>query len=123
MDFKDLLTKRNFDLEAVMVMRHRPQQTKLRKILPWLVTERPEVFNAYQQSQNPDAEKALMKADFLASFIAEDNGRAVFAGLYRRGNFHPINDEQFWAKPAIQELKPFGITGVIGRQTAQWFEP
>jgi hypothetical protein len=121
MDLKDLLIKQNFDLEKIMVMRHSPKEPRLRKVLPWLAVDRPEVFNAYQQNQNPDAEKALMKADFVASFIGQGD-KAIFVGLYRRGNWHPINNEQFWNIPAIQELKPFGEKGVEGRQACQWFE-
>jgi hypothetical protein len=71
-DFKDLLTKQGFDLDKVMVLRHRPKKPALRKVLPWLAAERPQVFNAYQREQNPDAEKALMKAEIAASFIAQD---------------------------------------------------
>jgi hypothetical protein len=124
MDFKDLLIKENFDLEKIMVMKHSPTEPKVRKVLPWLAVDRPEVFNAYQQNQNPDAEKALMKADFFASFIGQGD-KAIFVGLYRRGSWHPVSNEQFWAIPEIQVLKQFG--GEKGmdhqdRQTAQWFE-
>jgi hypothetical protein len=71
MDFKDLLTKQGFDLDKVMVLRHRPTEPALRKVLPWLAAERPQIFNAYQKAQNPDAEKALMKADIAASVTAQ----------------------------------------------------
>jgi hypothetical protein len=53
-------------------------------MLPWLAAERPEVFNAYQREQNPDAEKTLMKAEITASFIAQDDEKALFVGFYRR---------------------------------------
>jgi hypothetical protein len=121
MDFKDVLLKQKFDLENIMVMKHRPTEPKLRKVLPWLAVDRPDVFNAYQQAQNPDAEKALMKADFVASFIGQGD-KAIFVGLYRRGNWHAVTDEQFWAIPENQILKPFGIKGVEGRQLIQWFD-
>ena len=122
MDFKDLLIKQGLDLDKVMVMRHRPTEPKMRKVLPWLAAERPEVFNAYQQAQNPDAEKALMKADIVASFIAQEGERALFVGLYRRGKWRPVTDEQFWAIPAVAELRPFMLRGVEGRETCLWFE-
>ena len=77
MDFKDLLTKQGFDLDKVMVLRHRPKEPALRKVLPWLAAERPQVFNAYQREQNPDAEKALMKAEIAASFIAQDDEKSL----------------------------------------------
>ncbi len=68
MDFKDLLTDRGIDFDKVMVMRHRPSEPRLRKVLPWLAADKPELFNAYQRIQNHDAEKALIKA--LGSMIA-----------------------------------------------------
>lgn len=120
MDFKDLLMKRGFDLEKVMVMRHSPQEPELRKVLPWLAAERPGVFNAYQQIQNIRAEKALMKADFVGSFIGQAD-KAIFIGLYRRRSWYPITDEEFWAIPENQEMKPFGLRGIENRETALWF--
>jgi hypothetical protein len=43
-----------------------------------MAADRPEVFNAYQQTQSPAAEKALMKAEIAASFIAEKQEKALF---------------------------------------------
>src|SRR5271166_1109183 len=108
MDFKDLLVKHGIELDKVMVMRHRPTEPALRKVLPWLAAEKPDVFNAYQQAQHPDAEKALLKADLVASFIAQEGDKALFVGLYRRGASRRISNRQFWAKPEIAEMKPFG---------------
>lgn len=122
MDLKDLLTKQGFDLGKVIVLRHRPIELSLRKILPWLAAEKPAVFNAYQQSQNPDAEKALTKADVVASFIALEDDKALFVGLYRRAGSHPVTEEQYWAIPEILEMKPFGLRGIRNRQTAMWFD-
>ena len=39
MDFKDLLTKQGFDLDKVMVLRHRPKEPALRKVLPSTSTQ------------------------------------------------------------------------------------
>jgi hypothetical protein len=91
-------------------------------VLPWLAAERPQVFNAYQREQNPDAEKALMKAEIAASFIAQDDERALFVGVYRRKGWHPITNEQYWAIPENAEMKPFGLGGIKDRETALWFD-
>lgn len=72
------------------MVRHTPFEAPLRRILPWLAAERPDVFNAYQQSQNPAAEKALQKAHYLASFIGLDRGLALFVGLYKQSGSKPI---------------------------------
>jgi hypothetical protein len=122
MDFKDLLVKNGIDLEKVMVMRHRPTEPALRKVLPWLAADRPNVFNAYQQAQNLDAEKALLKADFVASFIAQEGEKALFVGFYHRGASRRVTNRQFWAIPAVAEMKPFGMRGLQGRSTCLWFD-
>jgi len=122
MDFKDLLTKQRLNLDKVMVMRHRPTEPGMRKVLPWLAAEKPEVFNAYQQAQHPGAEKALMKADIVASFIAEEGEKALFIGLYRRGKWRPVTKKQFLAIPAQAELKPFMVRLVDDRSTRLWFD-
>lgn len=50
MELNDLFLKHEVDLTKMIVMRHRPDEPGLRKVLPWMVHERPGVFNAYQQS-------------------------------------------------------------------------
>jgi hypothetical protein len=67
-------------------------------------------------------EKALMKADIVASFIAQDGDKALFVGLYRRGKWRTVTNDQFLAIPAIAELRPFGQKGIEGRETRLWFE-
>jgi hypothetical protein len=121
-DLKDFLTKQGFDLGKVIVLRHSPTAQALRKVLPWLAAEKPEVFNAYQKEQNPDAEKALMKADIVASFIALEDEKALFVGLYRRTGQHSITEQQYWAMSENMEMKPFGLGGIGNRETAMWFD-
>ncbi len=50
MTLNDLLTGRGVDPRQVVVMRHRPREPKLNRVMPWLAAEHPEVFNAYQQT-------------------------------------------------------------------------
>jgi hypothetical protein len=47
-DFKDLLAKHQIDPQAVLLLRHTPKESRLRKVLPWLAAGEPAVFNAYQ---------------------------------------------------------------------------
>jgi hypothetical protein len=51
MNLKDLLLGKNIDPQSVLVLRHRPLEPELNKVLPWLAAERLDVFNAYQQTQ------------------------------------------------------------------------
>ena len=65
----DLLVDKGFDPTQVIVFRHQPQEPQLRKVLPWLAADKPDLFNAYQQTQVPRVEKAMLKARYVASFI------------------------------------------------------
>jgi len=77
LELNDLLTKQDFDPSSVLLMRHRPAEPELRKVLPWLANERPGVFNAYQSRQPPRVGKQLQKARFVASFISFRAGMGI----------------------------------------------
>ena len=118
MEFNDLLGKEGIDPKTVLVLRHRPQQREFRKVLPWLAAERPDIYNAYQQQQSLSVEPAMVKADFVASFIGHEAGKALFIGLYRRGQWRPLTHDEYWRVPANIEMRAFGMRGskVIGNQ-------
>lgn len=123
MEFNDLLRSRDIPADGVLVMRHRPTEPGLRKALPWLAEEKPDVFNAYQQTQTPRAEQSLLKAKYLASFIGSDAGRATFAGLYKVGSTKRLDGEQFRKIPAYKLLKTLGHIGFTGkRPSVLWFD-
>jgi hypothetical protein len=111
MTLNDLLRSDNIDPETVVVMRHRPQEGELNKVLPWLAAERPDVFNAYQQTQGEKVEQALGRANYVASFIGHEAGKAMFVGLFAIGKSKPVTRDEFWRVPANQELKAFGMRG------------
>lgn len=48
MNLNALLADAQIDPRTVLVMQHRPFQPELRKVLPWLAAEKPDVFNACQ---------------------------------------------------------------------------
>lgn len=120
MDLKDFLQKSGHDTDSVMVMRHRPGADTLWRVLPWLAAEHHELYNAYQQVQNPDAEKALGKASLLVSMIAHQD-KALFVGLYRPAGWKVITGAEFWAIPEMTALKKHGMTG-MKHETAKFFE-
>ena len=62
MELNDLLIAQSIDPKEVLVLRHRPSEPELRKVLPWLAAEKPDFYNAYQQTQGPKVEKAMMRA-------------------------------------------------------------
>ena len=128
MNLNDLLESSGIDPAKVIVMRHRPHERELAKVLPWLAAERPETFNAYQQTQGEKVERAMkgLEGDgYVASFIGHAPGQAWFVGLYTIESSKPLTRDQLWAVPAYQEMKTFGIGGFTEqdpRETIQWFD-
>ena len=121
----DLLVGKGIDPKQVLVFRHRPNEPELRKVLPWLAAEKPDIFNAYQQTQTKRVENAMLGARYVASFIGQQPGKALFIGLYEIGRSKPLTLEEFWQIPAYKELKPFGMRGFAeekDRTSVLWFD-
>jgi hypothetical protein len=111
MNLNDLLQSKNIDPRQVMVLRHRPKEPKLNKWLPWLAAEKPDVFNAYQQTQGEKLQKTmqgLRGTGYVASFIGRESGKALFIGLYSITASRPLTYEEYWAIPGNVELKAYG---------------
>jgi hypothetical protein len=123
MQLNDLLKLKGIDPSGVLVFRHRPTEPELRKILPWFAAEEPDIFNAYQQTQGERAEGALSRAQYVASFIGHEAGKALFVGLYEVGQSKPLTFDEYWKVPAFVEMKKFGMEGFSGtRPSIQWFD-
>ena len=76
---------RRIEPPQVLVFRHRPSEPDLNKVLPLLAADRPDLFNAYQQTHSEKVEKAMKEAGYIASFIGHEPGKALFVGLYHSG--------------------------------------
>ena len=111
LDFNSLLTQVDVDPQHTLAVRHFPSEDALRQVLPWLVAERPELWLAYQQIQWASLEKAMAKAQYIASFIGQDPGRATFAGLYRIGKHRVLDHAGYYAFPGNAELLFLGMAG------------
>ena len=130
MNLNDLLGANNIDPQHVLVFRHRPREPELNKVLPWLAAEKPDVFNAYQQTQRERLEKvmdAMTGAGYVASFIRRDPGTALFIGLYSIKSSRPLTYKKFWQVPAYTEMKAFGMKGWFSQpdtwqQSVLWFD-
>src|SRR5260370_26091114 len=105
MNLKDLLVGKGIEPQRVLVLRHRPLEPELNKVLPWLAAERPEVFNAYQQTQTTQVEREITGAGYVAAFIGREPVKAVFVGLYSVKAWKPIRPKEYWQIPASFELK------------------
>ncbi len=129
MNLNDLLRAKNVDPGQVLVFRHRPFEPELNKVLPWLAAEKPDVFNAYQQTQGEKLEgtmQELVGVGHVASFIGREPGKALFVGLYAIAGSKALNLDEFWQVPAFKEMKAFGMRGWVpeddGRQSVLWFD-
>lgn len=110
-ELNDILREQGINLEHVLVLRHTPKERKLRKELPRLAMERPDLYNAYQQTQTRRVEKMMKEAEYVASFIGHESDKAVFVGLYKRGKSHPLTKTAFCKVPENRQLCEFGARG------------
>jgi hypothetical protein len=128
MNLNDLLRGKDIEPKHVLVLRHRPQEPEMRRVLPWLAAERHDLFNAYQQTQREKRERmlnALVGSGFVASFIGHEPGKALFVGLYSIAAAKPLTYEKFWQVPAYREIKAFGLKGWTHQQKRKsvlWFD-
>jgi hypothetical protein len=127
MNLNDLLRVKGIDPEQVLVLRHRPPEPKLNKVLPRLAAEEPEVFNAYQQTHGEKLEKAMQAmtgTGYLASFIGHEPGKALFVGLYSIGASKPLTRDEYWQVQAYADMRAkYGIKGPAeSRKFVLWFD-
>jgi hypothetical protein len=110
MELSYLLSEANLDTKRVrvLVMRHVPSEPEFRKMLPWLAAERPDIYNAYQQSQHPHVQKQMTSAEYVVSCIGHKPREALFIGLYKLNGQSTLTFDDFWRIPANQELGKLG---------------
>lgn len=118
-DFKDLLAKHQIDPRTVLVLRHTPPH-RLRRVFPRLALERPDAFNAYQQTQREDVENEMKSATYVASFIGHAPRSALFIGLYERHGQELLSPDQIRSNPSVQELESYGCGAET--KTRLWFD-
>jgi hypothetical protein len=128
-NLNDLLKGKGIDPKRVLVLRHRPREPELNKVLPWLAAEKPHLFNAYQQTQGKRVERAMQAMvgnGYVASFIGELPGKATFVGLYSIVASRPLTYDQFWQIGEYQKLKKLGMRGWESKDAAfpsvLWFD-
>ena len=119
-DFKDLLAKHQIDPRTVLVLRHTPKESRLKKVFPWIAAKYPAVFNAYQQTQGEAVENRMKKAALVASFWGHESGAALFIGLYQRHGHEMRTPDQIRSEPAVQDLERHG--GNVETKSRLWFD-
>lgn len=110
LDFNALLEMADIDPTGTLIVRHAPVERSLKRVLPWLVVERPDLWRAYQCIQWESLEKAMTKGRYIASFVGQEPVTATFAGLYRIGEWEPLNFEGYNAFPGNAELEALGMS-------------
>ncbi len=103
-------------------MRHRPRESKLNRVMPWLAAEHHALLNAYQQTQGEKVERVLQKVKFVASFLGRSPGKAHFVGLYEVKGWTSMPTAECLALPAVAELVARGMTADTTRPTHLWFD-
>jgi hypothetical protein len=124
MHFSDLLRLQSVDPGGVLMLRHAPPSV-MNKIFAGWALERPDMFNAYQQTQGERAESAMKKANYVASFMSTPSGETLFVGLYRVNGFKAISQDKLWSLPAYKEMSAFGLretSAVAKRETVLLFD-
>ncbi|GAB2502001.1 hypothetical protein GCM10027084_15460 [Pseudoxanthomonas sangjuensis] len=122
LDFNALLQAEGVDPRGVVVLRHRPYEPELRKVFPWLIAERRELFDAYQRTHGKPVESSVARATHVASFFGHEAGRALFVGLYRVAGSTRISRDDYWGMPEHQTLADFGMIGLTKREGCLLFD-
>jgi hypothetical protein len=110
LDFNRLLELANTDPAETLIVRHVPIEASLKRVLPWLVVERPDLWLAYQRIQWRTLEKAMTRGRFIASFVGQEPAQATFAGMYRIGDWQVLDVEGYRAFPGNSELEAYGMS-------------
>jgi hypothetical protein len=121
MDFKDLLRIQGYDPDArerIVLLRHRPFEPRLARAMPWIIEERPNLFETYQ-SVPGRPQTALRRAKYVASFLGLSPGKAHFIVLYRIGEARALDHDAFWRIPENQILRDMGYEGFTAEHADQ----
>ncbi|GIL02650.1 MAG: hypothetical protein BroJett030_25490 [Alphaproteobacteria bacterium] len=108
-DFNDLLEQQGIDLRDVNIARHTPEPA-LRGRFGRIASELPELFEYYQSTQSPRREAMLLKRNYLASFIGQEDGSTIFVGVYRKVGFRHVKKSVFESDRRFQKLMSLGCS-------------
>lgn len=112
--FNELLERHSIDPAEVVVFRHRPTEAELNRNFDWIVSERPDLFDCYQNTHNSRTESALKRAKYVASFLRRGAGEALFIGLFEIHGWRDLSSDEWAARPLHMELEKYGMAGASG---------
>lgn len=109
--FSTLLRSEGIEPEDISLVFHKTKLQPFRRMLPWIVKQRPDLFDAYQAVHSTSAERTLMRRPKCASFVPLDDKTMVLAGIYFIEGYQTLPCHQIYADPRYQELEnDFGAT-------------
>lgn len=120
--FRDWLEASGINPADTLIMRHTPQERKLRQNFPSKVLSNPPLFNSYQRSQFLRQERQLTRFRYLASFWGAKRGTAVFVGLFENvGPPARLTPEEYRNIPDNKRLFELGMNADNPGRNIQWF--
>lgn len=105
MRFNTALAEAGIRPTDVAVVLHTTNLPKIRKVLPWLVEYRQDLFDAYQSVHSDSATATLRARSYAASFVPFQGRVMVFAGLYLVANHRELPTVEIYADPRFTELE------------------
>ncbi len=113
MKFNALLRDAGIDPAHVSIILHLTRLEPLRSLLPVLVDQHPDLFDAYQSLHSEPSARTLSNRPFAASFVPIGPGCMVFAGLFEITDFHDRPIADIYADPRLMRLmKDFGAIDI-----------
>lgn len=102
--FNHILQNEGLEPTEVAVILHTPKEPKLRRHMPLLARESPELFEAYQASHSANVTATLRKRQYLASFVEMGDGSLILAGIYRNLGVRTRSSTELLAEHAVRAL-------------------
>lgn len=105
MRFNLLLSDAGLRVEDVSIILHSTNLHPFREMLPQMVADRPDLFDAYQSVHSESAAAVLRNRPLVASFVPLQHRRMVFAGLWRIVQIRDLPTHQIYSDPRYAELE------------------
>lgn len=105
-----LITEAGLNPREVVVVRNGTgKENKLKRVMPWLVGERPDLFQAYQAVQYGNVAASFRACRYLISFLGHGLEGATFAQAYEIVGETSMDDDAYLTHPANLELFDLGM--------------
>lgn len=109
--FGTYLRNLNINPKTVLMILNVGKDFGSERYLHCLAENRRDLLIRYQSYQTPKVEAQMLQKQFLASFIANGNRRALLLDIFRIGENVKHTFEEYWADPLNQKLAQFGHSG------------